>query len=159
MAEGLGESVDMIIDGGACAVGVESTILDLTGKHIVMLRAGGTAKEDIEDYLGEKVLLSAGNPDLPSAPGQLLRHYAPHNSLRINVTSPETDEFYIGFGDYDGNLNLSPRADLKEAAGNLFAYLRQADKAAKHCKIAVAPIPTTGLGLAINDRLQRASYK
>lgn len=159
VADGLGDKVDMILDGGACAVGVESTILDLTGKSIVMLRAGGTAKEDIEEFLGEKILFSEGNPDLPSAPGQMLRHYAPHNILRINITTPQADEYFIGFGNIDGNLNLSPRGDLKEAAGNLFAYLRVADAKAPHGKIAVAPIPLNGLGLAINDRLKRASYK
>lgn len=159
VAEGLGESVDMILDGGACKVGVESTIIDLTGDKIVMLRAGGTAKEDLEKFLGEKILISTGNPDLPTAPGQLLRHYAPKNVLRINVDVPENDEFYIGFGDKDGELNLSRSANLNEAAENLFAFLRTADKLAQAGKIAVAPIPTSGLGLAINDRLTRASYK
>ena len=159
VADGLGDKVDMILDGGACKVGVESTIIDLTGKQIVMLRAGGTAKEDIEDFLGEKVILSEGNPTLPTAPGQLLRHYAPKNLLRINADKPETDEYFIGFGQIDGDLNLSPSGDLCEAASNLFAYLRLADKNAVNGKIAIAPIPTTGLGLAINDRIKRASYK
>ena len=159
VAEGLGENVNMILDGGACKVGVESTIIDLTGKNTVILRAGGTAKEDIEDFLGETVLLSDGNPTLPTAPGQMLRHYAPHNTLRINIAIPDKDEYYIGFGLSDGDLNLSPKGDLKEAAANLFSYLRIADSLAKYGKIAVAPIPTTGLGLAINDRLKRASYK
>jgi L-threonylcarbamoyladenylate synthase len=159
VADGLGDKVDMILDGGACKVGVESTIIDLTGKRIVMLRAGGTAKEELEDFLGEKILLSEGNPTLPTAPGQLLRHYAPRNVLRINVTAPEKDEYFIGFGKIDGHLNLSPRGDLQEAAGNLFAYLRLADSKAQRGKIAVAPIPLDGLGLAINDRLKRASYK
>lgn len=159
VADGLGDAVDMILDGGACKVGVESTIIDLTGKNIVMLRAGGTAKEDIEEFLGEKITVSAGNPTLPTAPGQLLRHYAPHNRLRINVTAPDKDEYYIGFADFAGNLNLSPSGNLQEAAANLFAYLRLADTQAKYGKIAVAPIPTNGLGLAINDRLKRASYK
>lgn len=159
VADGLGDKVDMILDGGACRVGVESTIIDLTSKDIVMLRAGGTAKEDLEEFLGEKILLSAGNPELPTAPGQLLRHYAPKNQLRINADFPEKDEFYIGFGSYNGELNLSPQADLSEAAANLFAYLRIADSKAANGKIAVAPIPLNGLGLAINDRLKRASYK
>lgn len=159
VAEGLGDSVDMILDGGSCSVGVESTILDLTGPKAVILRAGGTAKEDIEEFLGEKVLISSGNPDLPTAPGQLLRHYAPQNTLRINVTSPEADEYFIGFGNIDGELNLSPSGSLTEAAANLFAFLRLADKQAVSGKIAVAPIPLTGLGMAVNDRLQRASYK
>ncbi len=159
VAEGLGNNVDMILDGGSCTVGVESTIIDLTGKEIVMLRAGGTSKEDLEDFLGEKIALSSGNPDMPSAPGQLLRHYAPKNILRINVKAPNDDEFFIGFGDIDSELNLSKSGNLSEAAANLFAFLRYADKQAKFGKIAVAPIPSSGLGLAINDRLKRASYK
>lgn len=159
VADGLGDKVDMILDGGACAVGVESTIIDLTGKNAVLLRAGGTAKEDIEEFLGEKIIISSGNPDLPTAPGQLLRHYAPKNTLRINIQNPDNDEFYIGFGKYDGNLNLSKSGNLAEAASNLFAFLRIADEKAIYGKIAIAPIPTTGLGLAINDRIKRASYR
>lgn len=159
VADGLGDKVDMILDGGACAVGVESTIIDLTGKNAVLLRAGGTAKEDIEEFLGEKIIVSSGNPDLPTAPGQLLRHYAPKNTLRINIQNPDNDEFYIGFGKYDGNLNLSKSGNLAEAASNLFAFLRIADEKAIYGKIAIAPIPTTGLGLAINDRIKRASYR
>jgi len=159
VADGLGNRVDMILDGGACSVGVESTILDLTGTKTVMLRAGGTPKEDIEEFLGEEVLISAGNPELPSAPGQLLRHYAPRNVLRINVIRPDKDEYFIGFGNIDGDINLSAKGDLQEAAGNLFAYLRLADAAALRGKIAIAPIPLKGLGLAINDRIKRASYK
>ncbi len=159
VADGLGDKVDMILDGGACAVGVESTIIDLTGKNAVLLRAGGTAKEDIEEFLGEKIIVSSGNPDLPTAPGQLLRHYAPKNTLRINIQNPDNDEFYIGFGKYDGNLNLSKSGNLAEAASNLFAFLRIADEKAIYGKIAIAPIPTTGLGLAINDRIKRASYQ
>ena len=158
VAESLGDKVDMILNGGACKVGVESTIIDLTGNKVVMLRAGGTAKEDLEKFLGEKIFVSDGNPNSPSAPGQLLRHYAPKNILRINVENPKEDEFFIGFGKIEGNLNLSSDGDLSEAASNLFAFLRQADTLAKNGKIAVAPIPKDGLGLAINDRLKRASY-
>ena len=159
MADGLGNDVDMILDGGACKVGVESTIIDLTTNKTVLLRAGGTAKEDIEDFLGEEVLISNGNPELPSAPGQLLRHYAPKHILRINATEKKNDEFFIGFGEIDGDLNLSKNADLSEAASNLFAFMRLADKQDKFLKIAIAPIPMEGLGLAINDRIKRASYK
>ncbi|MBR1600999.1 MAG: threonylcarbamoyl-AMP synthase [Alphaproteobacteria bacterium] len=159
VADGLGDSIDMILDGGACKVGVESTIIDLTGKNVVMLRAGGTAKEDIEEFLGEKVLINEGNPDLPTAPGQLLRHYAPKNTLRINVEKPYNDEYFIGFGEIDGDINLSKCGDLTEAAANLFAFLRIADEQASNGKIAIAPVPMSGLGLAINDRIKRASYK
>lgn len=159
VAEGLGNAVDMILDGGACKVGVESTIIDLTGKDVVMLRAGGTAKEDIEDFLNERVLIGEGNPDLPTAPGQLLRHYAPKNILRINAEKPDKDEYFIGFGNIDGDLNLSKSGNLTEAAANLFAFLHLADEKAPCGKIAIAPIPLSGLGLAINDRIKRASYK
>ena len=159
VAQGLGNAVDMILDGGPCTIGVESTIIDLTAKQAVILRAGGLAKEDIEEFLGEKIAVSNGNPDMPTAPGQLLRHYAPKNILRINVEKPESDEYYIGFGKYDGDLNLSKSGDLSEAASNLFAFLRLADEKANAGKIASAPIPENGLGLAINDRIRRASYK
>ena len=156
--DGLGDQVDMILDGGSCPVGVESTILDVTGTTAVILCAGGTTREDIEDFLGERVLLSHGEPDRPSAPGQLLRHYAPGHRLRINAEKPQENEFYIGFGTRDGDLNLSPSGDLREAAANLFAFLRQADTAAGERTLAMAPIPEYGIGLAINDRIRRASH-
>ena len=156
--ESLGEKVDMILDGGQCQVGVESTIIDLTGKQVVLLRAGGVALEDLEAFLGEKIVISQGNPILPSAPGQLLKHYAPNHDFRINATSREDGEFFIGFGDVkDCDLNLSPSGDLREAAANLFSFMRIADADGR--KIAMSPIPLTGLGLAINDRIRRAAYK
>lgn len=158
--DSLGTNVDMILDGGNCSVGVESTIIDVTGKNVVILRAGGTAKEDLESFLNEKVLLSYGNPDQPSAPGQLLRHYAPRHPLRINAATRQPGEYFIGFGNIaDCDANLSPSGDLKEAAANLFAYLRLADAADGYKSLAISPIPEKGLGLAINDRIRRASYK
>lgn len=158
--ESLGNKVDIILDGGQCEVGLESTIVDLTGKKVVMLRAGGIAKEDLEDFLNEEVLISKGTPDLPSSPGQMLKHYAPLHEFRINANYKEDDEFLIGFGNVkDADINLSPNADLCEAAANLFAYMRIADSQNKYEKIAMSPIPETGLGLAINDRIRRASYK
>lgn len=158
--ESLGGKIDLILDGGPCRVGVESTIIDVCGKNVVMLRAGGVSKEELESFLGEEVLISHGNPDMPSSPGQLLRHYAPRHTLRINASEPEAGEFYIGFGSCArADLNLSPNGDLCEAAANLFAFMRLADSQDKYEKIAMAPIPETGLGLAINDRIRRASYK
>ena len=158
--ESLGDKVDIILDGGQCVVGVESTIIDLTGKNVVMLRAGGVSKEDLEDFLNQEVLISHGNPDLPSSPGQLLKHYAPNNSFRINAEFKNDDEFLIGFGDIENaDLNLSPKGDLCEAAANLFSFMRIADSLCKHGKIAMSPIPEKGLGLAINDRIKRAAYK
>ena len=158
--ESLGTKVDMIIDGGPSKVGVESTIIDLTTDQTVLLRAGGIGKEDIEDFLGEKVLFSQGNPDLPSSPGQMLKHYAPKIPTRINVNEQErqSDEFYIGFGNMTCDLNLSPSANLIEAASNLFAFMHLAEEQTTYPKIAIAPIPMTGLGLAINDRIKRASF-
>ena len=158
--ESLGDKVNMILDGGFCKVGVESTIIDLTTSKTVLLRAGGLAKEDIEKFLNEEVLLSQGNPDLPSSPGQMLKHYAAKLPTRINVKPEDKkdNEFYIGFGNIECNLNLSPSSNLIEAAANLFAYMHLAEEQSEYSSIAISPIPQTGLGLAINDRIRRASY-
>lgn len=161
VADSLGDKVDMILDGGPCKIGVETTIIDLTTPEIVMLRAGGLSKEDIEAFTGEKVVISHGDPNKPSAPGQLLKHYAPRMPMRINVVPEDVlpDEFYIGFGNVqNARLNLSPSGSLSEAAANLFAYMREAETHAECKGIAMSPIPETGLGLAINDRIRRASY-
>ncbi|MBR2273245.1 MAG: threonylcarbamoyl-AMP synthase [Alphaproteobacteria bacterium] len=157
----LDERVDIILDGGACSVGVESTILDLTTPQAVILRAGGITKEDLEDALQETVYFSDGNPDKPTSPGQLSRHYAPAKTFRINVTDPRPDELFIAFGSgFNGaQLNLSPQGDLREAAANLFAFMRAADENKKFNAIAMAPIPMEGLGVAINDRIKRASRR
>ena len=160
--DSLGDKVDMILDGGACRIGVEPTILDLTGKDMFILRAGGLAKEELEAYTGEKVYLSHGDPNKPSAPGQLLKHYAPSLPLRINVAPQDVrpDEFFIGFGDVaNADLNLSAKGDLLEAASKLFAYMRLAETHTEYRGIAMSPIPESGLGLAINDRIRRASYQ
>ena len=160
--ESLGDKVDMILDGGPCKIGVETTIIDLTTPHMVMLRAGGLSKEELEEYTGEKVYISHGDPNKPSAPGQLLKHYAPRMPMRINVSEGDVkeDEFFIGFGKVKkANLNLSPSGNLNEAAANLFAYMRIAETHGEYKGIAMSPIPQTGLGLAINDRIRRASYQ
>lgn len=159
--ESLGDAVDMILDGGACAVGVESTILDLTTSSAVLLRAGGVTKEALEDVLNEPVLLSDGNPDKPTSPGQLLKHYAPSKPFRINATEPRSGELFIGFGPAYAcaPMNLSPKGDLCEAAANLFAFMRAADKNPAYSAMAMAPIPETGVGRAINDRIRRASTR
>lgn len=157
--ESLEDAPDMILDGGPCAVGVESTILDLTTSQAVILRAGGVTKEELEEALNEKVLISDGNPDKPTSPGQLLKHYAPSKKFRINALTPEEGELFIGFGPNYANaeMNLSPSGDLREAAANLFSFMHEADNNEKYTKIAMAPIPNEGLGLAINDRIRRAS--
>lgn len=155
VAQGLGPRVDLVLDGGACAVGLESTIVDLTESKARLLRPGGVPVEDIAAAIGD---LAAPEGTI-KAPGMLSSHYAPRAALRLNVASPSAGEAYLGFGgmpvDATG-LDLSPRGDLAEAARNLFGFLRALDRAGT-ARIAVAPIPGRGLGRAINDRLARAA--
>ncbi len=152
---GLSGKIAAVLDGGACAVGVESTIVGLTD-GARLLRPGGLPAEVIEAALGAP-LLPAG--DAITAPGQLASHYAPRGRVRLGVTRPEVDEIWIGFGPCPGAaLSLSPTGDMVEAAANLFAALHQADAlAGPEGRIAIAPIPDRGLGRAINDRLRRAA--
>ena len=151
---GLTGKIDAVVDGGACAVGVESTIVSCVGAP-ALLRAGGIPVEAIEACLGAP-LLRDEDPDAPVSPGQLASHYAPLGAVRLNAPYAEPHETYLGFGTGDTDLNLSVDGDVVEAAANLFDMLHQLDAmGAKH--IAVAPIPTHGLGQAINDRLRRAA--
>ncbi len=157
---GLDGRIAAVVDGGDCAVGLESTILDATGDMPRLLREGGLAREDIEKVLG--VTMDVAPPDGPvTAPGQLRSHYAPRGSLRLNARSAEPGEVWIGFGpDFAGSegLTLSARGNLTEAAAALFHALHRADALAGETgHIAVAPVPETGLGRAINDRLKRAA--
>ena len=151
--DGLTGRIDAVLDGGPCAVGVESTILDLRAEPI-LLRAGGLPVEALQDALG-RPLAEAGATARPVAPGQLASHYAPAAALRLNARSADPGEAHLGFGEVAGDLSLSPTGDLTEAAANLFAHLRRLDATA--ARIAVAPIPETGLGRAIADRLRRAA--
>lgn len=154
VAQGLEGRIAAILDGGPCAVGVESTILGLTGEA-ALLRPGGIALEALEALIGPVALHQPG--DGITAPGQLASHYAPAAPLRLNA-QPEPDEVHIGFGPGPATLNLSPGADLAEAAANLFHMLREADRLAGPTgRISAAPIPDHGLGRAINDRLRRAA--
>lgn len=156
-AEGLADRVAMILDGGTCAVGVESTVLDLTGDRPTLLRPGGATLESLENVIGAIDIAGPIAPDTPRSPGQLSSHYAPALPVRLNASRPEEGEAYMGFGPVDGaTLNLSPTGDLSEAAANLFAMMRRLDDSRYHA-IAVAPIPNHGLGRAINDRLRRAA--
>ena len=150
----MGEQVDLILDGGACAAGVESTIVDARGEHPALLRPGSLDPAEIEK-IWPGLIRPTLNPDAPQSPGQLLRHYAPDAKLRLNAEKPHAGEAYLGFGPVVATLNLSPKSDLTEAASNLFAMLRNLD--ARFDRIAVAPILTKGLGEAINDRLTRAA--
>jgi L-threonylcarbamoyladenylate synthase len=151
---GLGGRIAAVLDDGPCGVGLESTIVGLTGDTPVLLRPGGLAVEQIEAALGQ-TLLRRANTDPLSAPGQMESHYAPAMPIRLNAQSPRAGEVLLGFGPVSGDLNLSPTGDLAEAAANLFDHLHQLD--ARGCPIGVAPIPEHGLGVAINDRLRRAA--
>lgn len=163
VAESLGERVSLILDGGPCIVGVESTVLDLTGETPTLLRPGGATREAIEAVIGP-VALSHVLPNGDAArksPGQLESHYAPSRPVRLAAASVQPDEGLLAFGPspLPGarlTFNLSPSGDLTEAAANLFAQLRALDRP-EIARIAVMPIPQTGLGLAINDRLRRAA--
>ncbi|GJL94741.1 MAG: threonylcarbamoyl-AMP synthase [Hyphococcus sp.] len=160
----LGERIDMIIDGGACSVGLESTIVKVDGDKVYLLRPGGISREAIENIAGQKKIDVIKSGEKIEAPGMMTSHYAPKTGLRLNATAPKDGEAYLGFGEHDAqgqsHLNLSKTGDLREAAAHLFDYLHALDRivAAHRLKnIAVAPIPVTGLGEAINDRLNRAA--
>ena len=143
-----------VLEGGPADAGVESTILAVTGDTVTQLRAGALAREEAEALIGQPIAIAEeGGP--VTAPGMLASHYAPNARLRIHVEHPAPGEAYLSFGDRPGTLNLSPTGDLREAARNLFSMLHQLD--AETDRIAVAPIPNTGLGEAINDRLKRAA--
>ena len=146
-----------VIDGGACPVGVESTILDLTGPPR-LLRPGGLPTEALEAALGRPLLQPLpATPDRPVAPGMLASHYAPRAAMRLNARDAGPGEVLLGFGPVAGAAeNLSPTGDLVEASANLFAALHRLD-AGGAAVIAVSPIPERGLGRAINDRLRRAA--
>jgi len=152
----------MILDGGACAVGLESTVIDLCSDQPALLRHGAITHEQLEELLGPvEDATRPADGEAPRSPGQLARHYAPRIPVRLNAQDVEPNEALLTFGEttfgeFDTSLNLSPNGDLTEAAANLFAFLRQLDTATHHA-IAVAPIPDTGLGRAINDRLRRAA--
>ena len=157
--QSLGERTPFLLEGGACQVGLESTILDLTTEVPVLLRPGGTPVERLEQVLGQPIKQEIGAMAI-KAPGMMKRHYAPQLSLRMNCLKPNFDEAFLGFGSVatsKPHLNLSVKGDLKEAAANLFSMLYKLDNPNLFKGIAVMPIPLLGLGAAINDRLQRAA--
>lgn len=155
VAASLGERVDLILDGGPCPVGVESTVIDLSSPEAFLLRLGGVDRDAIDAIVGP--FASTGDGPIRS-PGMLERHYAPAIPLRMDANEPRTGEVLLAFGpDAPPDApNLSPRSDVREAATNLFAQLHALDRP-EHAGIAVMPIPETGLGAAINDRLRRAA--
>ncbi len=154
VAAGLENKIDGLVDGGACGVGLESTIVSCVGAP-TLLRAGGIPAEAIAACLN-RPLATAADPATPMAPGQLASHYAPNGTIRLNAHTAEKGEVMLGFGPVDAPLNLSPSGDLTEAAARLFDCLHQLDAMAA-TRIAVSPIPNHGLGVAINDRLRRAA--
>lgn len=155
--ETLGSQVSVILDGGPCSVGVESTIIDTSVSPCTVLRYGGTSLEEIASVLGYAPQ-PAKLGEAIKAPGMLKKHYAPSLKVRINQTQPHEGAAYLGFGTYTfGPYTLSASGDLKEAAANLFRLLYELDDPQRFNAIDVAPIPDIGLGRAINDRLARAS--
>jgi L-threonylcarbamoyladenylate synthase len=169
--QSLGGNVSFILAAGACEVGLESTVLDMTGAVPTILRPGAVTKEDLEEFF-ERVDVDLGGHDAPKSPGQLLKHYAPSIPVRLRAVDVAPDEALLAFGStkfmgikgggFAKDLgdhafrNLSEGGDLNEAAANLFSMLRTLDDP-RNAGIAVMDIPDTGLGAAINDRLSRAA--
>jgi L-threonylcarbamoyladenylate synthase len=159
VARSLGDRVPLILDGGPCPVGLESTVLDLSGADPVLLRPGGVTLDQLEPVVG--TVLGADEAAGIKSPGMLMSHYAPALPLRLGVTSVGPDEALLAFGPapLDGaarRINLSRTGDVTEAAANLFAALAELDRPGL-AAIAVMPIPDRDLGVAINDRLRRAA--
>ncbi|MBX9786438.1 MAG: threonylcarbamoyl-AMP synthase [Alphaproteobacteria bacterium] len=143
-----------ILNGGATTIGLESTILDLTSTIPFILRPGGILREELEAVIGP---IQMHDSDTIKAPGMMKSHYAPHLPLRLNALGPQPGEAFLAFGPTaQSDLNLSITGELQEAAANLFKMLRLLDQM-EFTGIAVASIPMQGLGLALNDRLQRAA--
>ncbi len=159
----LGERISLILDAGPSEVGLESTIVKVEGGKVLILRPGGLAAEDIEAALG----VTLGRMDQRAAieaPGMMASHYAPAAKMRLNIHEVRAGEAVLAFGperasgaeNAVGNLNLSPSGNLREAAANLFDFMKRLDRLGS-AVIAVEPIPFNGLGEAINDRLVRAA--
>ena len=172
VSESLGDKAGMILAGGKSTVGLESTVVDMSGDIPVLLRPGAITLDDLDMHIGEVRVELEAVDDNPKSPGQLLKHYAPKTALRLNAVDVKKGEALLGFGplrfmgveggghakDLPQNqrMSLSDTGDLHEAAANLFSMLHTLD-AGGFARIAVMNIPDTGLGLAINDRLRRAA--
>jgi L-threonylcarbamoyladenylate synthase len=155
MAE-TGDKAAASLDGGPCTVGLESTVVSVLDGEVRLLRPGAVTRIQLQQIVGR---LAEAEDDAKRSPGRLALHYAPDAPVRINAKTPEAGEAYLAFGPWTPSpqvFNLSPTGDLAEAAANLFAFLRAADRI-RPTAIAVAPIPEEGLGEAINDRLRRAA--
>lgn len=156
VAASLGGRAGLILDGGTCDQGIESTIVALRGDGgWQILRPGPITQAQISAVLGTAPDAASSDSGI-EAPGQLASHYAPGKPLRLGAVAAEQGEFHIGFGDVTGQFNLSPEGDLAGAAARLYAALHEAAEAPQP-RIAVAPIPHEGIGAAINDRLRRAA--
>jgi len=157
----LGGRVALVLDGGPCRVGLESTVVDLSERRAQLLRPGGLPVERLSPFVGP-ISLATGETHRPASPGLLASHYAPQRRVRPDAAAPRPGEAYLAFGTppraarNGAMLNLSAAGDLDEAAANLFAMLQALDRP-EFAAIAVAPIPSRGIGRAINDRLRRAA--
>jgi L-threonylcarbamoyladenylate synthase len=160
VAGDLGERVALILDGGPTPLGLESTVIAVTGSVPIVLRLGAVARDELARALGHPVEVAGGVAGEPASPGMLARHYAPAARLRLGVADVRHGEALLAFGaplpHAGAMVNLSPSGDLVEAAANLFAALRTLDASGAKA-IAAMPIPEQGLGEAINDRLRRAA--
>ncbi len=162
VAASLGDRIGFILDGGPCERGIESTILDVSGDIPHILRPGSITEAMLTFVIGPVQYGQAGVVDAPKAPGMLYRHYAPACPLRLSVDKPIPGETLIAFGPgpipegFASVLNLSPQGDLNEAAQHLFDYLYQCEQSGA-TRIAVMPIPSEGVGVAINERLHKAA--
>lgn len=154
VAASLGDAVGLVLDGGACTAGIESTIVALRESGWQVLRPGPITLTQLAERLGPPIGVAAA--ERIEAPGQLASHYSPGKPVRLNAEAADFDEFLIGFGPIAGSINLSPRGDLAEAAARLYECLHAAAETPQP-RIAVAPVPTEGIGAAINDRLRRAA--
>lgn len=153
------DELEMIIDGGPCDNGLESTIIKVDNDKLIILRPGNITKEDILEKIKISIVTEDAPTDNPIAPGQLKSHYAPKAKMRLNVIEPDFGEAYLAFGgtnQVENMLNLSESGNLEEAASNLFSMMRSLDQLNLKT-ISVAPIPKIGIGIAINDRLDRAA--
>jgi len=172
--ESLGDAVDFILAAGASSVGLESTVLDLSGDKPLILRPGAITAEDLEPILGPVAYDLGDHGHDVKSPGQLLKHYAPSIPVRLNAVDVAEGEALLAFGSLkfmglkSGGFakdlpaerlrNLSDTGDLYEAAANLFRMMRDLDKS-EHVRIAVMNVPDQGIGIAINDRLKRAAQQ
>jgi L-threonylcarbamoyladenylate synthase len=156
----MGNKIALVLDGGPCSVGLESSVVAVKGDQATLLRVGGISRATLEAVCGPLLNPSDATRAAPASPGMLLRHYAPNAPVVINQINGEDGAILLGFGAIEDarQFNLSPSGDVVQAAANLFAFLRAAD-AHNPRAILVAPIPPEGLGEAINDRLIRAARR